>query len=148
MGWLFVNIVVPSTLPLVMLLAFKLVDLPAPYDARAKLLRAVQDGQLGWVAMCFAASCAYELFDYVFGSKQGAPSWAGFVLSLAIVTLVISAVVSVAGTLFPVDDSKPKPATQREWLSRYRLFISTDIVLLLTACLYCLVHYSLPASRI
>lgn len=145
MGWFFMNLVLPAVLPLVILLALKLVDLPEPYASRANLLRAVRDGQLGWVAMGFAASCTYELWEYVSGAKAGAPGWAGLVLTISVIFLALSGVLAMAGTLFPFDESKAKPSTWRGWLVYYKLFAATAFSVVLTGVLYALVHYALPA---
>lgn len=90
MGWFFINLVVPATLPLVILLVLKLVDLPKPYSARSSPLRAVRDGQLGWVAMGFAASCTYDLWGHLHTTSNATPEWAGYVLALSVVFLVLS----------------------------------------------------------
>jgi hypothetical protein len=132
------------TLPLFFLALAKLVDLPAPVAARTKLIRAVQDGQLGWVAMGFAASCTYELLEFLMGSKGGAPEWAGIVFAVSISSLAISGFLAMLGTLYPVDDSLPTPSTRGEWMMRYRLFVGTLMATFITAILFGLVHYALP----
>lgn len=142
MGWFLLNILMPMTLPLFFLLLAKLADLPPPVAARAKLIRAVQDGQLGWVAMGFAASCTYELFDSTFG-KKNAPEWAGLVFLVSIAFLAISGFLSMLGTLYPVNNALPPPATMRERARRYRLFLGTFLATLITATLFGLVHQAL-----
>jgi hypothetical protein len=146
MGWFFINIFLPMTLPLIFLLLVKLVDLPPPYAARAKLIRAVQDGQLGWVAMGFAASSTYELLEYMMGGKKGAPEWSGLVFAVAIGFLALSGLLSMLGTLYPVNDTLPAPATLGAWTVRYRLFVGTLLATLITAALFGLVHYTLPKT--
>jgi len=146
MGWFFVNLLLPSTLPLAILLVLKLVDMPEPYASRGKLLRAVRDGQLGWVAMGFSASCTYDLWGYVFGAKSGAPEWTGVVLTVSIVFLLASGVLSMAGTLFPFDETKPAPRSKREWLVYYKLFTGTAVTTGISGALYALVHYGLPPA--
>lgn len=146
MGWFLINILMPMTLPLIFLLLVKLVDLPQPLASRAKPIRAVQDGQLGWVAMGFAASCTYELFDYLIGSKTGAPEWAGLVFAVSTVSLALSGFLSMLGALYPVDESAPKPTTRAAWVVHYRLFVGTLLATLITAVLFSLVHYGLPAA--
>ena len=146
MGWFFVNLVIPATLPLAILLCLKLVDIPEPYASRAKLLRAVRDGQLGWVAMGFSASCTYDLWGYVFGAKAGAPEWTGVVLTVAIVFLLAAGILSMAGTLFPFNETKPAPRSTGEWLVYYKLFVATAITTVVSGALYALVHYGLPQA--
>lgn len=144
MGWFLINIFMPMTLPLIFLLLAKLVDLPQPSASRAKLIRAVQDGQLGWVGMGFAASSTYELLEYLMGGKKGAPEWAGVVFAVTIGSLALSGFLSMLGTLYPVDDTLPAPATLGAWMMRYRLFVGTLLATLITAVLFGLVHYTLP----
>lgn len=147
MGWFFINLVVPATLPLVILLVLKLVDLPKPYSARSSPLRAVRDGQLGWVAMGFAASCTYELWGHLQAASNAAPEWAGYVFALSLVFLVLSGVLSMAGTLFPFDESKLQPVGVVDWLVHYKLFAATAFSTVTTALLYALVHYHLPSVK-
>lgn len=148
MGWFFINLVIPATLPLAILLVLKLVDMPEPYATRASLLRTVRDGQLGWVAMGFSASCTYDLWGFVFGSKSAAPEWTGLVLTLAVIFLAMSGILTMAGTLFPFDDTNLVTRTWKEWLARYKLFAATALSTGMTAALYALVHYGLPANNI
>lgn len=126
------------------LVGAKFVDLPEPYASRARLIKAVQDGQLGWVAIVFAAACAYELLDQM-QAKKGAPTWAGLVFGISCVFLAISGFLATLGTLYPVDESKPAPTGVRTWLKRYRLFVGTAVATVVTAALFSLVHYTLPA---
>lgn len=146
MGWIFVNLVIPATLPLWILMLLKLVDMPEPYAARAKLLRTVRDGQLGWVAMGFSASCTYDLYESLIGAKAGTPTWAGTVFAIAIILLMMSGVLSMAGTLFPFDESKVLPQSKKDWVAHYKLFVGTAITTALTASLYAMVHYNLPVT--
>lgn len=147
MGWFFVNLLVPATLPLAILLALRLVDLPTPYSTRASPLRAVRDGQLGWVAMGFAASCTYELWGHLNTTAPASPEWTGYVFALSVVFLVLSGVLSMAGTLFPFDESKFQPVGFVDWLRHYKLFAGTAVSTVVTALLYALVHYSLPVAK-
>lgn len=148
MGWFFINLVIPATLPLALLVLLKAVDMPEPYASRAKVLRAVRDGQLGWVAMGSSASCTYDLLGFVFGAKAVAPDWTGLVLTLAVSFLAFSGVLCMAGTLFPFDETKRQPRNWREWLLHYKLFSVTALSTVITASLYGLVHYGLPTSQL
>lgn len=146
MAWFLNKILVPMTLPLIFLLLAKLVDLPQPSASRVKLIRAVQGGQLGWVAMGLAASCSYELLDYLIGRKNGAPVWAGLVFALSGIILAVSGFLLMMGTHYPVDDSKLKPITPGAWIRHYRLFVGTLLTTLIAAALLSLVHYILPTA--
>lgn len=145
MGWIFVNLIIPATLPVGILMLLNLVDMPEPYASRAKLLRTVRDGQLGWVAMGFSASCSYELFEAFAGAGKPGPTWAGAVFAIAIVFLMMAGILSMAGTLFPFDDSKAVPQSKKDWLVHYKLFVGTAVVTVFAALLYAVVHYNLPA---
>lgn len=144
MGWFFVNIVLPIVVPLAFLFLAKFVDLPEPYASRAKLIRAVQDGQLGWVAIGFAAACAYEILEEMSRNPAGAPAWAGLVFGIACVFLAVSGFLATLGTLYPVDESQPAPTDVLSWVRRYRLFLGTAVATLVTAALFSIVHYALP----
>lgn len=98
--------------------------------------------------MGFSASCTYDLWGFVFGSKAGAPEWTGLVLTFAVVLLALSGVLTMAGTLFPFDESKTLPTKWTGRLQYYKLFAATALSTVLTASLYALVHYGLPASNI
>ena len=145
MGWFFVNIVLPVAVPLLFLLGAKLVDLDEPQASRAKLIRAVQDGQLGWVAIVFAAVCTYDLFAQIQDKSVSPPAWAELVLFISCVFLGISGFLATLGTLYPVDNTKAKPVNCREWCSRYRMFLGTAAATVICAALLSLVHYTLPA---
>lgn len=144
MGWFLINIALPIGVPLAFLLAAKLVDLPEPYASRTKLLNVVQDGQLGWVAIVFAAASAYDLFARM-QDNPPAPAWAGQVFAISCVFLATSGLLAMLGTLYPVDESLPPVAGFRNWLLRYRLFLGTAFATIITASLLSLVHYALPA---
>lgn len=142
MGWFLVNIMVPVGLPLVLLFIAKSVDLPDPYASRTRLIKAVQDGQLGWVATVFAAACAYELDELK--RTKGAPEWADLVFLISLFFLIISGFLSMLGTLFPVDESKHREAGVLGWVRHYRMFVGTSLATVITAALLTLVHNSLP----
>lgn len=144
MGWFLINILLPVCVPLAFLLAARLVDLPEPYASRTKLLKVVQDGQLGWVAIVFAAASAYDLFARM-QNEPPAPVWAGQVFTISCVFLATSGLLAMLGTLYPVDESLPPVSGWWPWIVRYRLFLGTAFATMITASLLSLVHYELPA---
>lgn len=74
MGWVFVNIILPVAVPMLfMLLAETLVSLPQAAAKRGRILLLVKDGQLGWVALGFSASCSYDAFMYLNRPDVAAP---------------------------------------------------------------------------
>lgn len=146
-GWIFVNLVIPATLPLLILAVVKVfADLKDPYASRAQLLRAVRDGQLGWVAVTFAASCTYELWGFFSGKKAGAPDWTGLVLFMACLFLLLSSLLATLGTLFPFDESKNQDDGFWGWMVHYKLFAGTLFSTVMTGALYALVHFGLPTE--
>lgn len=144
MGWFLINILLPVCLPLAYLLGAKLVDLPEPYASRTKLIRAVQDGQLGWVATAFAAASVHELLERL-PPRTEETTWIDLVFALSCVLLAVSGFLAVLGTLFPLKESKVQPHGPREWIQHYRLFISTSIVTALSATFLSLAHYALSS---
>ncbi|MDO8298956.1 hypothetical protein [Lacisediminimonas sp.] len=145
MGWFFVNIVIPATLPLFFLLLAKLADLNPDSSSRTNPIRAVQDGQLGWVGMGFAASGAYDLLSHLLGKRATTPDWAGVVMAVLTLCLAVSAFLAMLGTLHPVAQAKRLDCFTG-WIRHYRLLVVTGFVTLSTAFLYSLVHYALPEN--
>ena len=146
MGWFFINIILPITVPFLFLLAAKFAELPEPYASRTKIIRAVQDGQLGWVALVFAAACSYELLERIRIEKESAPSWAEPVLAIAYFFLALSGFLATLGTLYPVDVTKPIPKGKKVWARHYRMFLGTAFATFTTAALFSLVHYTIPTA--
>jgi cobalamin synthase len=144
MGWFFVNIVLPIGVPLIFLFIAKSVDLPEPYASRAKLIRAVRDGQLGWVAIVFAAATVYELLRQLREIDEP-PVWAGLVFAISCVFLAISGFMATLGTLFPVEESKVNPVGAAAWVRHYRLFVASVVATVITAALFSLAHFALAA---
>lgn len=141
MGWILVNILPPLTVPLLYMLGAMLVELSPEAKARARLLRAVQDGQLGWITMGFSASCAYDVITYVTDGKAHAVGWLMVVLTVSFGLLALSGFLAALGTMFPVSDILPAPMSARVWLRRYRMFVMTAICAALSATLYAVVHF-------
>lgn len=145
MAWFLINIILPIAAPLVYLLGAKLVDLPEPYASRAKLIRAVQDGQLGWVATVFAAASLYELSQRLQDLGKAA-LWAQLMLAISCASLAISGFLAVLGTLYPLKESKLMPTGWRSWCRHYRLFITSLLATLITAALFSLAHFAFSIS--
>lgn len=143
MGWILVNIVLPISLPLVYMLAAKLVDLAPEVRVRTRLLRAVQDGQLGWVTMGFSASCAYDIVHYTNDGKAHGLAWLPAALALSLALLTLAGFFAALGTLFPVDVALPPPRSSGAWFRRYRLFVTTAACTLVSASIFATVHVKL-----
>lgn len=146
MGWLIVNILLPISLPLGFLLLAKLVNLNEPTRSRSRLIRVVQDGQLSWIAMGFAASTTYEMFEALVQKTSASPVAVGLVFGTSALILASAGFVATLGTLFPVDDALPVPGRWAEWVVRYRLFVVSAAATGITASLYTLVHFYLPGG--
>lgn len=142
MGWILVNIVLPISLPLLYMLGAKLVDLSPEAKARAQLLRLVQDGQLGWVTMGYAASCAYEVIHSMTDGKPHALGLLVGGLTFSFGLLAIGGFLAALGTLFPIDVALPAPASAREWARRYRLFLATFVCAAFAATVFTVLHFT------
>ena len=144
MGWFVVNIVLPVFVPTAfMALAGRVPTLPPEVAARTKLLLLVQDGQLGWVALGFSASCFYETLDYLAHSGPASPAWIQAALGLSLITLVASGFLAALGALFPAGDAYPEQAVRRSWVRSNFLFWMTSVILFTAATVRCTVHYNL-----
>lgn len=143
MGWILVNIALPISLPLLYMLASRMVDLTPEARARTRLLKAVQDGQLGWVTMGFAASSSYDIVNYLSAGKAHGLAWFPVALTLSLVLLTLAGFFAALGTLFPLDASSPPPTSLRAWLRRYRLFVTTSACALVSAVIFASVHFRL-----
>jgi antibiotic biosynthesis monooxygenase (ABM) superfamily enzyme len=80
----------------------------------------------------------------MFGSKRPAPEWAGTVLVISSLFLMIMGFLAMLGTMFPVEESNSYPKNRKEWIKRYRLLVGTVLSTIITASLYTLVHFTLP----
>lgn len=143
MGWIFVNILLPIIVPMFFMLGSKLVDLSPEAEARAQLLRAVQDGQLGWVSMGFSASCSYDLINYMTDGKPHTAGWPPTVLGVSFGLLALAGFLAALGTLYPVDVTVAAPTSWRARLRHYRMFVGTSLSTALSATLYIVVHYQI-----
>lgn len=128
-SWIFSNLVLPIMVPTVCIAVLKLAN---PSISIKKTLR---DGQLGWVAVCFAASAKYEL-------KQIKPSPEWFELAdwIALFFILLTSLLTAYATVHPFDETKE---SYKDWYKKYRVMVATGISTLLSAILYGIVHYSL-----
>lgn len=70
LGWVAVNVLVPTLVPILFLLLPKIPRKTRPY-AKGLVLKAVQDGQLFWVTIALCAVGCYELYTYVQAGVAG-----------------------------------------------------------------------------
>lgn len=141
MGWILVNLLLPATLPLLFMTMMRLGSLPEPFLTRSGLLRIIQDGQLGWVAMSFAAASTYDLWQLMSREEVLRSAWSGILFSLGVILMVVSAVFSIAGTLFPIDHRPRRFGTLAGWLLHYKLRVGSITILYLAAVLYSTIHF-------
>ena len=92
-GWAAVNILVPVVLPFLILLLPKLIRKTRRH-AHGLVLRAVQDGQLFWVATALCAVGSYELYLYAQAEvtrRAGLTATAGIIIFslLALVSIIL-----------------------------------------------------------
>jgi hypothetical protein len=117
--------------------------LPSEVAARTSLLLLVKDGQLGWVALGFSASCIYDALAYLLRMGAETPFWLQSVLGLSLATLVSSGFLAVLGGLFPVAARLPEVRGWPMWAGTYRVFILTAALMAAAATMRCAVHYNL-----
>lgn len=146
MGWFIVNILVPLGVPAMFMALAKLIPLPPVIKARTRLMILVQDGQLGWVALGYATSCAYDGTIYLVKVGAQAVFWAAPCLALAILLIVVSGFMAALGALFPYDNTQAPPSSFRIALKQYSTFVGTLVATIFTIVLYVMVHFKLPAS--
>jgi hypothetical protein len=60
-GWLVINILLPFFLPLLGLLSFKILPLPAAIEVR--FIALIKDGQWCWTAIALSASTVFEYLN-------------------------------------------------------------------------------------
>lgn len=101
MGWLFVNIVLPTLAPLFLAFIFWFIT----RDKKLHPFVLVKDGQLAWTALAFRGTGLYETIDL--------HSDAAFVWTLRtafIILILASSVVAIAGASKPLNlKAIPRP---------------------------------------
>jgi hypothetical protein len=148
MGWFFINIVLPVAVPAAFMLLARFANLPPEVADRTSLRTLVQDGQLGWVALSFSASCGYDVFAHLLRASGALlpPAWVGMVLVASVVFIAASGFLAALGALFPAERSWPAMPGSAPWRRRHALFAATAVCAVFCATLRCVVHFYLPAS--
>lgn len=141
MGWFVINILVPFAIPGMFMLLARLVPLPPAISVRTRLITLVQDGQLGWVALGYATSCAYDGYAYVVKAGERAVFWAAPALGVAIALIAASGFMAALGALYPYDNTPARPTSFKAALRQYSSFAGTFVALLFAAFIYTMVHY-------
>lgn len=125
--WVWVNLLIPVVIPITCLAFFKLVK------PEISIKKTIRDGQLGWVAVCFAASSKYEL-----GLLKPAPEWKVMADWIAIIFILLTSILTVAATIHPFDDEKEQ---YKSWYKKYRVMLATGCATVTCGIMYGLVHY-------
>ena len=101
-AWFAVHIVIPVFAPIALLPMLRL-GLTFRHTARGIVSRAVQDGQLFWVAITIGAENCYELAGYLNHATGvgGTVAWA--VLFLVVVVIIFSSALVLVGTIDSLD---------------------------------------------
>lgn len=142
MNWFLVNIALPMGVPVLFMALVHLVSLPPEVAARANLMRAVVDGQLGWVAMAFAGASCYDIADRMLSHQPNLPAWTSVFLGTSCFLLAIGGLLAALGTLYPVADHRK--TGWRAWLVHYRLFVATFALALGAGGMLACLHLRLP----
>jgi len=127
MFWLFTSIVLPSMAPVA---CMWLVFVVARGDFKDKLhpMRAVKDGQLGWVSLAFCGSAIYELPPDV-GSARST------IYLVALGLIGISTLWAIWGVVQPAEF----PSTNPEEKLLFRLTLGLTLI---SAVLFVAVHFA------
>ena len=143
MGWFIVNIAVPVFVPVLFLGLAKLCCLPSSAMKRTRLVSLFENGQLGWVALGFTASAAFEIYLYLISPECTDPFRAGVLLGIDLTLLVSAGYVAATGALFPVKTHKMPTYASKHWIRENRLMLGTSILTILAASTYVYVHLAL-----
>lgn len=137
MGWFFVNIIVPIFSTIGVLFLMKLIPAPKEYKEKAEVIRAIRDGQLGWVVIGIGSGLLYEAFSLESPNH--------IVTTLVIVLIGANALLSGFGIMFPFQEKDRPPATASFWEKAkvYQMLSGTTICLILVSALYTVHHFYL-----
>lgn len=140
MGWFFVNIIIPIFSTIGVLFVMKLIPAPKEYKEKAEVIKAVRDGQLGWVVIGIGSGLLYEAFSM----KE--PNH--LVTTLVIILIGANALLSGFGIMFPFQESdRPLPsASFFDKVMAYQMLSATTISLLFVSFLYTFHHFYLVTN--
>lgn len=126
--WIWVNLLVPVIVPIVCLALLKLVK------PDISIKKTVRDGQLGWVAVCFAASSKYEL-----GLISPAPEWKTLAEWIAIAFILMTSILTAGATAHPFNDEAEQ---FKDWYKKYRVMLATGAATIACGIMYGIIHYN------
>lgn len=131
LNWIFSNLMIPIIVPTLCVAVLKICN------PKISIKKTLRDGQLGWVAVCFAASAKYEL-------KQIRPEPEWFVLAdwFTLSFIGLTSLLTAYATVHPFDENEEN---FKGWFNKYRVLIATGGATLLSAILYGVIHFSLES---
>ena len=141
-GWFTINILIPIFLPLLGVLPFKMMSLPEGVEVR--FISLVKDGQWCWTAICIGTSSLYEL--WIANSRGFVLSEFSGVLFYGVLLLIFTSIGAASGGAVFRTPRVQKCKGYREWLSKYRLFVGSFVIVFLISYLSFVIHFSLETS--
>jgi hypothetical protein len=136
-GWFFVTIVTPLMSPVIGLLLFRLLPIPAP-PSGLKVMMLVKDGQLGWTVIAMGASAIYESWEAEEAHKH-VPGWAfGGLIGL----MVCATLVAAGGAAFSTPLLTTAPGGWKAWAKHYGVFVGSAVLTIGTVVLYTVSHFA------
>lgn len=105
-GWFFVNLIVPVGLPPLGILIVRMMKIELSEEVKKKTTfwATIQDGQLGWIALAWAAAAVYELYDALVTGKH-AP-WMGLVILSEFIIVLMGIAISAGGAVTASDKER------------------------------------------
>jgi hypothetical protein len=142
-GWLFVNVVAPLCLPILGMIALKLLPLaPVAPAGSLRLMTIVKDGQLCWGVIGMSAAAIYEAH-----SHAQMPAWSDYPFAIIITLLVPASILAAGGSVFTTVLSTAAPTSGISgWIQHYRVFVGSLAMSAAAALCYTLLHVTAGAS--
>ena len=135
LGWLVINILLPFFLPLLGLLSFKILPLPAAIEVR--FIALIKDGQWCWTAIALSVS---TVFEYLNTQRLSSSTFSRDSLFLLGLTTFLSVGLAAGGAVFNTP-YLAKPYSLKQWLSHYKTLVTSIGISFLTAILACILHF-------
>lgn len=142
--WHFVNLFVPTLLPLVFLAAFSLFNLSKMAKVRVNPLAAIKDGQLSWAGLGMCVNGLYDLHHLPPGAVLSTP-WQTLAFRLMIAMMMLHAFIAALGPIFPT--KRVRNLGFRKTAVHYRVLIASALLTLAAASVYSLIHLTTQVWR-
>jgi hypothetical protein len=138
-SWFTINILIPIFLPLLGVVPFKMLPMPAGIEVR--LIGLVKDGQWCWTAICIGTASLYEVWQ-TYSQNLILPQYANGYIFLITVLLIFAIGLASGGAVFKTQILN-KCASIRARLSNYQTLISSFFVVKLMSFFSSLLHFSI-----